>query len=61
MNVLIVTKIKRRVCKLSAQTKGAKPILVLDEENLYGFSLMGFHIIVSMCFNAYVVPNACLI
>ena len=43
-NTLIGKNIKRRLCNLSAQKKGAKPFLMPDEEHLCGFSQMGFHI-----------------
>ena len=62
-NVWVVNNIWRRVCKVSAETKGAKLVLMLDEENLYGFFWMGFHdiscLFVSLIF--MFVSNACIL
>ena len=59
-NTWIVNNIKRRVCKLSVRTKGAKPILMLDEDHLCGFSWIGFHVKPYVCvFNIHVYVACC--
>ena len=44
---------------MNAHTKGAKLILIPNEEHLCGFSRMGFHVISCLCvFNVLFVLNA---
>ena len=41
--------IKRRDYKMCPHTKGAKPFLMPDEENLCGFTWIGFHVFSYLC------------